>query len=77
MALTDAAVRKAKPDEKTRKLYDERGLLLLVKPSGSKLWRLKYRFAGKDSGGKFNYVDHAVCIGEDADASNSIEVQEP
>jgi hypothetical protein len=28
-------------------LGDGRGLYLLVEPNGSKLWRLKYRFAGK------------------------------
>jgi hypothetical protein len=46
--LTDSACRKAVPGEKDRKLYDERGLFLLVKPSGSKLWRMKYRFADRE-----------------------------
>lgn len=46
--LTDVACRKAIPGEKDRKLFDERGLYLLVKPSGSKLWRMKYRFADKE-----------------------------
>jgi hypothetical protein len=46
--LTDVASRKATPGEKDRKLFDERGLYLLVKPSGSKLWRMKYRFADKE-----------------------------
>ncbi|WP_288806312.1 integrase arm-type DNA-binding domain-containing protein [uncultured Novosphingobium sp.] len=46
--LTDTACRKAIPGEKDRKLTDERGLYLLVRKSGSKLWRLKYRFAGKE-----------------------------
>lgn len=27
---------------------DEKGLLLQVEPSGGRLWRLKYRFAGKE-----------------------------
>jgi integrase len=30
------------------KLFDEEGLFLLINPSGSKLWRMKYRFAGKE-----------------------------
>nr|WP_202408006.1 integrase arm-type DNA-binding domain-containing protein [Novosphingobium silvae] len=46
--MTDAACRKAVPGEKDRKMFDERGLYLLVRKTGSKLWRLKYRFAGKE-----------------------------
>lgn len=46
MALTDTAVRQAKPAEKDRKVSDERGLYLLIRASGSKLWRLDYRFEG-------------------------------
>lgn len=46
--LTDPQVRKAKPTAKPVKLYDERGLYLEVRPSGSKWWRLKYRFEGKE-----------------------------
>lgn len=48
MSLTDLAVRKAKPREKPYKLSDSGGLHLAVQPGGSKLWRLKYRFAGKE-----------------------------
>jgi integrase len=48
MPLTDVEIRNAKPDAKPRKLADEKGLFLLVSPSGSKLWRLKYRFAGRE-----------------------------
>lgn len=48
MSLTDTAIRNAKPGAKPIKLGDERGLFLLVQPSGGKLWRLKYRFAGKE-----------------------------
>ncbi|MCK0508485.1 tyrosine-type recombinase/integrase [Aromatoleum anaerobium] len=47
MPLTDTAVRQAKPAEKARKLADERGLYLLIQPTGGKLWRLDYRFEGK------------------------------
>lgn len=46
MALSDTAVRNAKPKGKPYKLYDERGMYLLVKPAG-KYWRLDYRFQGK------------------------------
>lgn len=48
MPLTDTAIHKTKPKEKTYKLYDERGLYLEVSPSGGKWWRLKYRFNGKE-----------------------------
>ncbi|WP_020481974.1 tyrosine-type recombinase/integrase [Methylomonas sp. MK1] len=45
--LTDTEIRKAKPTEKPQKISDGGGLFLLVTPQGSKLWRLAYRFAGK------------------------------
>lgn len=62
--LTDTAIRKAKPGQKPikdengkpgfvsvdgpYKIADEKGLFLLVTPAGGKLWRYKYRFAGKE-----------------------------
>ncbi len=46
--LTDSAIRAAKPKTgRTAKLSDGGGLQLWVQPSGSKLWNLAYRFAGK------------------------------
>jgi integrase len=48
MALTNTAVLNAKPESKQRKLADEKGLFLLIHPNGSKYWRLKYRFGGKE-----------------------------
>ncbi len=48
MPLTDTAIRAAKPGPTPIKLADERGLFLLLQPSGGKLWRLKYRFDGKE-----------------------------
>lgn len=48
MALTDTTIRNTKPAEKQFKLYDERGLFLIITPSGGKWWRVKYRFAGKE-----------------------------
>ena len=47
MPLTDIGVRQAKPAEKPFKLSDGGGLHLLVTPTGGKLWRLAYRFDGK------------------------------
>ncbi len=48
MPLTDTAIRNAKPLDKPYKLSDALGLYLLIKPNGSKLWQLKYRFGGKE-----------------------------
>lgn len=48
MPLKDTAVKAAKATDKPRKISDEKGLFLLVSPGGSKLWRLKYRMAGKE-----------------------------
>lgn len=48
MPLSDIAIRAAKPGTKPIKLSDERGLFLLVAPTGGKLWRMKYRIAGKE-----------------------------
>ena len=47
MPLTDIAIRQAKATEKPFKLSDGGGLHLLVTPTGGKLWRLAYRFDGK------------------------------
>ena len=47
-SLSDATVRNAKPKSKPYKIADGDGLFLLVTPSGSKYWRLKYFFGGKE-----------------------------
>jgi len=46
MSLTELAIRAAKPQGKPYKVYDEKGLFLLVKPNGARLWRFKYAHAG-------------------------------
>lgn len=48
MALTDIAIKTAKPQNKAYKLFDGGGLYLEVAPSGGKWWRYKYRFGGKE-----------------------------
>jgi integrase len=48
MKLNDMAVRKAKPEAKPYKMADGGGMYLEVMPNGSKYWRLKYRFGGKE-----------------------------
>jgi integrase len=49
-ALTVTQVKNAKPEEKPYKLFDGGGLYLEVAPTGSRIWRLKYRQAnGKEN----------------------------
>ncbi|EMV7335151.1 TPA: integrase arm-type DNA-binding domain-containing protein [Pseudomonas aeruginosa] len=47
--LTDLKIKSVKPTERAYKLSDGGGLFLLVKPSGGKLWRWKYRIDGKEN----------------------------
>ncbi|WP_414444378.1 tyrosine-type recombinase/integrase [Burkholderia sp. 22PA0106] len=48
MPLTDIAIRKAAPREKSYRLADSGGMYLEISPAGGKYWRLKYRFAQKE-----------------------------
>lgn len=58
MALTVTAINAAKPRDKAYKLADSLGLYLLVAPSGGRLWRMNYRFLGRQKTLSFgNYPD--------------------
>jgi integrase len=49
MPLSDTTIKNANPNpDKAYKLPDEKGMYLLVSPNGSKYFRLKYRFGGKE-----------------------------
>ena len=48
IALSDTEIRKIKPAEKRQRLFDGGGMYLEVAPTGGKLWRLKFRFDGKE-----------------------------
>ncbi|GAB6178103.1 tyrosine-type recombinase/integrase [Desulfobaculum senezii] len=48
MKLTNLAVKNARQKEKNYKLTDGRGLYVLVTTTGSKLWRMKYHYGGKE-----------------------------
>ncbi|EDR3942854.1 tyrosine-type recombinase/integrase [Salmonella enterica] len=48
MKLTARQISTAKPTDKPYKLSDGGGLYLLVNPNGSRYWRMKYRYAGKE-----------------------------
>lgn len=58
--LTDTEIRKAKPRDERYRLTDGRGLYLVITPTGSKLWRYKYRFAG---------VEKLMALGQYPDVS--------
>ena len=45
--LTDSRIRQVRPADKPVKLADGGGMYLLVRPDGSRYWRLDYRFGGK------------------------------
>jgi integrase len=47
-SLSDIKCKTAKATDKPVKLFDGEGLFLYVKTNGSKVWRLKYRFGGKE-----------------------------
>jgi integrase len=48
MPLTDIKCKTAKPTSKIQKLFDGGGLYLEIKPSGSKTWRYKFNYLGKE-----------------------------
>ena len=59
MPVTQAEITKSKPSEKQYSLADGHGLSLVIRPSGSRLWRYKYQFDGKqknDGSGAFSVV---------------------
>jgi len=62
MALTDTALRNLKPAEKPYRRSDGGNMFIEVKPTGSKLWRMAYRFDDKQklmSFGKYPAVSLA------------------
>ena len=48
MALTNTAIRAAKPGDRVKRMFDGGGLYLEIARSGGKWWRQKYRFGGKE-----------------------------
>ncbi len=76
MPLTDTQIRNAKPADKPIRLFDGGGLYLEVTPSGGKLWRLKYRFGGKEkrlSFGKYPDVPLASHTKKGADKQRKVK----
>lgn len=56
MALTAVEIRSARATERPIKLFDGGGLYLFVQPSGSRWWRFKYRFQGKEREVSFGVI---------------------
>ncbi|WP_257541860.1 Arm DNA-binding domain-containing protein [Sphingobium sp. CFD-1] len=48
MALTHNQIANAKPASRDYKLFDSKGLFLIVSPAGGKSWRFKYRFGERE-----------------------------
>ena len=46
--LSEAKIRATRPKDKAYKLFDGGGLFMLVSPTGSRLWRFKFRIYGKE-----------------------------
>lgn len=66
MPLTESQAKNAKPREQAHKLADAGGLFLLVWPNGAKLWRLKYRYGGKEKLLSFGaYPDVGIAAARD------------
>ncbi len=75
MPLSAVAIKSAKPKSKPYKIPDSGGLYLLVTPTGSRLWRLDYRFAGKRNTlamGAFPLVGLAEARDQRDDAKRSL-----
>jgi integrase len=75
MPLTDIAIRNAKITEKAYKIYDGGGLFIEITPSGGRLWKLKYRYAGKEkllSLGKYPVVSLAAARKRREDAKTKL-----
>lgn len=69
VALTGMQIRSARPKIKDYKLWDERGLFLVVKTNGTKLWRFRYRVDGIDRLGKYKKTEKALSFGMYPDVS--------
>ena len=68
MPLSNFQVEKAKPGAKDFKLFDKKGLYLLVKPAGHKWWRFKYRY-GARADGKPGKAEKVLALGVFPDVS--------
>jgi integrase len=61
--LTDRQVRNFKPKEKPYRKFDGDGLALLISPTGSRSWQLRYRLGGKEQTASLGKLE-SVSLGE-------------
>src|ERR1700722_18595951 len=47
--LTNLIVMGVEPSNRPKRISDGRGMYLEISPAGGRLWRLKFRFAGKEN----------------------------
>src|SRR3546814_14652740 len=76
MALTDLKIRNLRPSDEVTQHTDDRGLYIEVHPSGSKLWRYKYRYMGKQKRlalGRYPDVGLAEALTRRAEARKKLE----
>ena len=69
MAFSSIQIRNLRPRETPYKQTVERGLFLLVQPSGAMLWRMKYRVDGCDADGTLRKVEKKLGLGSYPDVS--------
>ena len=74
MALTEATLKNAKHADKAYKLAHGFGMFLLIKPNGSRLWRLKYRFAGKEKLLALGSYPEVSLTADDAELRSAIQL---
>jgi integrase len=68
--LTNTAIQKSKPKDKPYKLYDGHGLIVLVRPSGTKSFQFVYKYGGKSQVltiGKYGATDDKISLIEARD----------
>src|SRR3546814_1048299 len=76
MALTAKAIDAAKPQASPYKLTDGLGLYLLVMPSGGRLWRMNYRFEGRQKTLAFgSYPDVSLAKARERSEEHTSELQ--
>src|SRR5262249_55902552 len=74
--LTDRNIRAAQPAQRPYKLADQGGLFCLCTPGGSRLWRLKYRYQGREKAlplGAYPEVTLAEARRRQAEAKRALE----
>jgi len=76
MPLTDTQIRNLKPCVRAAKFSDRGGLHLLVTDGGSKLWRLAYRFGGKQKTLALGIYPH-VSLADARSKRDSAKVRRP